>query len=121
MGRRTYESIGNPLPGRRSIVISTSLGKIDGAEVVRSLDEAINLLHDSPDPAFIIGGAVLYAAALPHVQVMHLTEIEEVVEGDAFFPPFDQSEWKLISEQPHERDDRHGFAFLFRTYARRYA
>src|SRR5256714_10832206 len=73
MGRRTFESIGKPLPGRRSIVASTTLGKIEGVEVVPSLDEALQLVRDTPGPAFIIGGAVLYATALPLVRVMHLT------------------------------------------------
>ena len=73
----------------------------------------------SPPPAFVIGGAVLYEAALPGVEVMHLTELDEAVEGDAFFPPFDRSQWRMISEVRHEKDAQHAFAFRFCTYQRR--
>jgi dihydrofolate reductase len=118
MGRRTYESIGKPLPGRRSIVISTTAGAIPGVEVVHSLDEAIEALSNTPAPAFIIGGAVLYTAALRRVQVLHLTELGDPVEGDAFFPPFDKSAWRLVNESSHERDDRHAIAFRFCEYRR---
>src|SRR4051812_39267844 len=93
MGRRTYESIGKPLPGRRSIVVTSTLGRIEGVEVTPSLDEALQLVRDTPGTAFIIGGAVLYAATLPIVNVLHLTELDEAVEGDAFFPPYDKSQW----------------------------
>jgi dihydrofolate reductase len=118
MGRRTYESIGKPLPGRRSIVVSSTLGKIKGIEVLPSLDEALGLFRDTPGPAFIIGGAVLYAATLPIVNVLHLTELDESVEGDAFFPPLDKSEWRLVSEHHHDRDTRHAIPFYFRTFER---
>ena len=118
MGRRTFESIGKPLPGRRSIVISTTAGAIPGAQVVRSLDEAIEAVANTPGPAFIIGGAVLYTAALPRVEVLHLTELDDPVGGDAVFPPFDKSDWQLVSETRHERDDRHAMAFRFCEYRR---
>ena len=120
MGRRTYESIGRPLPGRRNIVVSSQLPAPphDGVELARSLDAAVALAGASDNRAFIIGGAVLYAAALPRVDVMHLTELDDPVAGDAFFPPFDRSQWRLLDETLHGRDDRHAFSFRFRTYAR---
>lgn len=118
MGRRTYESIGKPLPGRRSIVVSSTLRKIEGVEVISSLNEALQLVRDTLGPAYIIGGAVLYAATLPIVSLLHLTELDESVEGDAFFPPFDKSKWRLVSEQRHDRDDRHAIPFYFRTFER---
>ena len=120
MGRRTYESIGRPLPGRRSIVISTTLPEPPHPEVAlaRSLEEAIKLAADTPGPAFIIGGARLYAAALPRADVLHLTEIGDAVEGDVFFPPFDRSHWRLASAIRHPSDDRHAMAFTFSRYDR---
>jgi dihydrofolate reductase len=120
MGRRTYESIGRPLPGRRNIVVSATLTKppLEGVELADSLDTALALAADSATRAFIIGGGVLYAAAMAHVQLMHVTELDDPVEGDAFFPPFDRSQWRLVEEIRHERDDRHAFSFHFRTYAR---
>ena len=118
MGRRTFEEVGKPLPGRRSIVVSTTSGPIAGAEVVRSLDEAIDLVRDVAGPAYVVGGGVLYSAALPIARVMHLTEIDADVEGDAYFPEFDRSQWRLVSERPHPRDERHAMAFRICRYER---
>src|SRR5215207_9385068 len=120
MGRRTYESIGRPLPGRRTIVISTTLRERPHPEVelVPSLDEALSRIADATGPAFIIGGAVLYAAALPLVEAMHLTELDEPVEGDVFFPPFDRTQWRRTSAVHHPRDERHTVGFTFSRYER---
>ena len=120
MGRRTYESIGRPLPGRRTIVISTSLRERPHPEieVAPSLEKALSLIADTTGPAFIIGGAVLYAAALPLVRVMHLTEVDEPVEGDVMFPEFDRSQWRRVSAVPHPCDDRHAISFTFSRYER---
>ena len=120
MGRRTYEEVGKPLPGRRSIVVSRtwSAPPAEGVELARSLDDAISLAASSPGPVFIIGGAVLYEAALPRTDVLHLTEIDDPVEGDTVFPMFDRSQWKVVSETRHERDERHAYAFWIRRYER---
>jgi dihydrofolate reductase len=120
MGRRTYESIGRPLPGRRSIVISTTLRERPHPEVeiTPSLDDALALLTNTPGPVFIIGGAVLYAAALPRVRVLHLTELDAPIEGDVLFPPFDRTQWHPVSEIPHARDERHPIGFTFCRYER---
>jgi dihydrofolate reductase len=114
MGRRTFESIGRPLPQRRSIVVSRSLSRAQ-VEVVRTLDEAIRL---GGDAAFVIGGAMLYAEALPRANILHLTELDDPVEGDTLFPPLDRSPWRIVEETRHERDNHHAFAFTFRTYRR---
>ena len=121
MGRRTYESIGRPLPGRRSIVVSGTLAAgPPGVEVARSLDEAAALAASGspPGPAYVIGGAVLYAAALPLVAVLHLTELDEPVDGDVCFPPFDHAAWRLTAEVRHTRDDRHAIPFRICRYER---
>ena len=118
MGRRTYESLGRPLPGRSNVVLSRTPVAAEGVVTAASLQEALRVAADSPSPAFIIGGGVLYAAALPLVQTMHLTELDEAVEGDAYFPPYDKSQWKRVSEVRHERDARHGIGFRFCTYER---
>ena|SRR5438552_8024471 len=117
MGRRTFESIGRALPGRRNIVITSTSLNVDGVERVTNLREALRLVLKEPR-IFIVGGAVLYAAILPVVSVMHLTELDEPVEGDAFFPPFDRSRWRLVSEVPHEKDERHAMSFRFCRYER---
>ena len=120
MGRRTYESIGKPLPGRRSIVVSRTLAAspAPGVEVARSLDEAVQLASQTPGPAFVIGGAALYQAAFPRTDRLHLTELDAAVDGDTFFPPFDRSKWRVVSETRHESDERHAMGFWFRTYER---
>jgi dihydrofolate reductase len=118
MGRMTFESIGRPLPGRRSIVVSRTLPATTGIEVASSLDDALTLAADSPQPSFVIGGAALYGAALPRAYAVHLTELDDAVEGDTFFPSFDRSSWRLAAEIPHPRDDRHAHAFRFCTYER---
>ena len=120
MGRKTFESIGRSLPGRRSIVVSSTLTDPlpAGIELARSLEDAMRLALGLPEPVFVIGGAALYAAAIPHVRVMHLTELDAAVEGDAFFPPFDKSQWRLASQIKHERDASHAIAFRFCSYER---
>jgi dihydrofolate reductase len=120
MGRRTYESIGRPLPGRRSIVISTTLKEPPHPEVwiAASLDDALKLIETDPGPAFVIGGAVLYAAALPRADVLHITELDDAVDGDVLFPPFNRSQWRLTSAVRHDRDDHHPFPFTFARYER---
>jgi dihydrofolate reductase len=120
MGRRTFESIGRPLPGRRSIVVSTTLPDPApaGVERARSLEEALEMTEGAGGAVFVIGGAALYAAALPRARVVHLTELDEPVKGDVVFPPFDRSAWRCVSDVPHPRDDRHAFAFRFRRYER---
>ena len=119
MGRRTYESIGRPLPGRQNIVISQSLTSAPaGTDLARSLDEAIDLTATHVGPAFVIGGAILYAAALPRVQTLHLTEVDAEIKGDAHLPPIDKSQWQLVEEVAHPVDEKHALPFRFCTYHR---
>jgi dihydrofolate reductase len=120
MGRRTYESIGKPLPGRRSIVVSTTLATppAPGVEIARSLDDAMRLAERTPGPAFVIGGAALYQAAFPRTNRLHLTELDAAVEGDTFFPPFERSQWRVLLQTRHDADERHATGFWFRTYER---
>ena len=120
MGRRTFESIGRALPGRQSIVVSTTLDgpPVLGVELARSLDEAMLLAGALPQPTFVIGGGMLYAEALPRVGVMHLTKLDEAFEGDTFFPAITTSDWRLIREVRHERGERQPLGFRFCTYLR---
>jgi len=120
MGRRTYESIGRPLPGRRTIVISTTLDAPPHPNVAlaRSLDDALSLTADVVGPVFVIGGAVLYAAALPRANVLYLTELDAPVDGDVFFPSFDRTQWRRVSAERHDRNDRHAIGFTFSRYER---
>lgn len=116
MGRRTWESIGRPLPGRRNIVISETLGAAQGAEVARSLDEAMDLVRDASEVA-IIGGAQLYAAALPMADVIYLTRVLAEVEADTFLPGFPPAGWRCVETLGEQRrDERNEHPFVIERY-----
>ena len=111
MGRKTHESIGKALPGRRNIVVTRRPGASwDGCEVAGSLDAALAAARNAPE-VFVIGGAELYAAALPRAYRLYLTLIDADYPGDTLFPEFDPADWR---ETARERGD--GFAFV--TYER---
>lgn len=99
MGRKTHESIGRPLPGRRNVVISRTATALTGCEVAPSLERALELVADDALP-FIIGGAQLYAEALPKVTHLFLTELDQVVEADTFFPPLEAGAWREVKREP---------------------
>lgn len=116
MGRRTWTSIGRALPGRRNIVVTRQSGFIaPGAEVAASLEAAIALCASAP-LAFVIGGAELYAAALPLADALELTEIDAPFQGDTLFPPFDRSAWREVRREPGRSRD--GLKFDFVRYER---
>jgi dihydrofolate reductase len=117
MGRKTWDSLGRPLPGRRNIVISRDGSKAaQGAEFVTSLAQALKRLSPN-EHAYIIGGAQIYQQALPLVDHVVATEVKAVVEGDAFFAALDTSQWKEVSRvsQPPEN----GLAYDIVQYDRR--
>jgi dihydrofolate reductase len=101
MGRKTWESIGRPLPGRRNIVVSRNVDlQLTGAEVVHSLDAALSTLNEFPR-VFVIGGEQLFTQAFPKVDRLYITEIDIVVEGgDTFFEVPNPSEWKEVERTP---------------------
>lgn len=99
MGRKTHESIGRALPNRRNIVITRSGASFAGCETAPSLEAALALVKDDPQP-FIIGGAQLYAEAMPQVTHLFLTRIERDVEADTFFPELNEAEWREVKREP---------------------
>ena len=118
MGRRTWDSIGRPLPGRRSIVVSRQAGlAIAGAEVVGSLEQALAAAADAPEVC-VIGGAELYRLALPLADVVHLTRVHAEVDADTFLPPLDPSEWEETASERHAADARHAHPYSFVTLRR---
>jgi len=117
MGRKTWDSIGRPLPGRRNIVVSRNrILRIEGAEVVGSLEDAQRLCI-GVEQVFLIGGAQLYAEALPSADRLIVTEIDADVEGDAFFPAVDRSKWIESARETHH-SEANGFDYAFVTYER---
>ena len=120
MGRKTFESIGRPLPRRRSLVLSRDPGyRPPGAEAVPSLADALALAAGE-DEVFIVGGARVFAAALEVADRLYLTVVHAEVEGDVRFPEVDLGAWELTGEERHESDARHAFPFTFRCYRRRH-
>jgi dihydrofolate reductase len=118
MGRRTWDSIGRPLPGRRSIVLSRDIGlAIAGVTVARTFDDAIRLAGDVPE-ACVIGGAEVYRAALPSTDVIHLTRVHASVAADTHFPPLEPGEWTETRHEEHAADATHAHPFSFLTLIR---
>jgi dihydrofolate reductase len=120
MGRRTWDSLPlrfRPLPGRRNVVVTRNeTWAADGAERAGSLDDALELLEDTPQ-GFVIGGAEVFAEALPLADELLLTEIELEVDGDTFFPSWDRRSFEETSRDSHVSSD--GTPFSFVTYVRR--
>ena len=111
MGRRTFESIGKPLPGRLNIVVSRNPGfRAPGCTVVASLDEAWTVAGDVAEVC-VIGGTSIFAEALPAADRIHLTEVDAEVPGDTWFPQFDRGEWTEREVERHAPDDRHAYPF----------
>lgn len=118
MGRKTYESIGKPLPGRRNLVITRNRGySAPGCEAVHSLDEALAACGDAQD-VYVIGGAQLYREALPHAQCLELTEIHAAFDGDAVFPPFAPEQWRETAREIHAPGSGTAFGYDFVRYER---
>src|SRR5690349_16269756 len=104
MGRKTWDSLGRPLPGRRNVVLSHQPGfEAPGATVLASFAEIAGLPPEAP-PFFVIGGVSLIAEALPIAQDLHLTRVHASPEADTFLPPIDFTDWQLAEEEKHEPD-----------------
>ena len=118
MGRKTFESIGKPLTGRNNIVITRSREwNRAGSQSVPSIEAAFAAI-EPPRPAFVIGGAEIYALALPVAERLHLTEIESDFRGETFFPRFERSRWREVSRERHMIEGRDGFSYSFAEYER---
>ncbi len=119
MGRKTWESIGRPLPRRRSIVLTRDPAyHAKGAEMASSLDQALGLAAGD-DEVFVIGGAAVFAEALPRAGRVYLTRVHAELEGDVMCSPLDDGSWELTGEERREADDRHAYPFTFQVWERR--
>jgi dihydrofolate reductase len=113
MGRKTWVSIGRPLPGRQNIVITRQHGfEAAGATVVDSLDAALAAAGDVPEIC-VIGGAEIYRLALPRTDLVHLTRIHATVEADTYFPPLPAAQWRQVAREDHAADEKHAYAYSF--------
>ena len=119
MGRRTWDSIGRPLPDRTSIVLtSDALFRCDGCLVARTAGEALTLAGDAPE-IIIFGGARVFEEFLPRADRIYLTEVDADVGGDTFFPPLDPGDWEVLEALEHPADERHPYDFSWLTLDRK--
>ncbi len=117
MGRRTFESIGRPLPGRTSLVLTRSHGWASpGVQVVHSLDEALDACRGAFELA-VIGGAEVFALCAPHAVRLYLTRVHAQLAGDTFLPPLGAG-WRESGRREHPADERHAYAMTFLTLER---
>ncbi len=117
MGRKTFESLGRPLPNRQNIVITRSDIEIEGCTVVHSLEEALSLFTPA-DKVFIIGGAQIYREALSLADRFYLTRVHKEYEGDTYFPEWDEKEWQMIDKEHFERGEKYEYPYTFEEYIR---
>lgn len=117
MGRRTFESLGRPLPNRRNVVITRQEVEFPGCETVHSLAEALALFSEEEE-VFVIGGAQIYAEALPLADCFYLTRVMHAYEGDTRFPAWNESEWRLVASESFPCGRDFPWPFAFETWER---
>lgn len=117
MGRKTFDSVGRPLPKRRNIVITRQDISIEGCEVVKSIEDAIALCKTEAE-AFIVGGAEIYRQAMPLTNRIYLTIVHHDFDGDSFFPEIDPAQWRETSHEDHQPDEKHAYGYSFITLER---
>jgi dihydrofolate reductase len=119
MGRKTFESIGKPLPGRKSIVITRNKDwKHEGVTIVHSVEEAVSVAkEDDVEEIFVIGGAEIFTSSLPTASRIYLTRIHHVFDGDVYFPEL-SSQWKQVSERHCAADEKNPYAHSFGVWER---
>ena len=119
MGRRTYESIGRPLPDRTNIVLTRDPSfKANGVKVARTPEEALTLAGDAPE-TIVFGGAEVFKQFMPMVDRVYLTEVDvDVEDGDTVFPSFGNIDFRVLENVPHAADERHPYSFRFLTLER---
>lgn len=117
MGRKTYLSLGRPLPNRTNIVITRDASFNDEKVVITySLEEAIEKAKEINEDFFIIGGGTIYKQAMPFVDELYITEVHHEFDGDTYFPEIDEDDFEEISREHHLKDEKHPYAYSFVTY-----
>jgi dihydrofolate reductase len=120
MGRKTFESIGKPLPGRTSIVITRNkTWAFEKVLVAHTIKEAVQFAAErGVKEVFVIGGAEIFTTTLPNAARIYLTRIHHRFEGDVFFPEIPAAEWQLVSSHTHRPDEKNGYPYTFETWER---
>ena len=116
MGRKTFASIGKPLPNRRNVILTRNKDfQANGCDIFHSKDEALTNLKNEPE-IMIIGGSSIYREFMPLATTIYLTVIDAVIEGDTYFPELEQNSWQLVNSAPHLKDQKNKFNFKVLTY-----
>ncbi|MCC2928805.1 dihydrofolate reductase DfrA [Bacillus sp. LBG-1-113] len=116
MGRKTYESIGRPLPNRKNIVVTSAHdAEFPGCTIVSSIEDVLQIASDTEE-CFVIGGAQLYTALFPYADRLYMTKIHHQFDGDRYFPEFDESKWKLVSSEQGTKDEKNPYDYEFLVY-----
>lgn len=120
MGRKTFESVNRPLPGRFNIVLTNQRGWAhENVQVAHTMEQAIQLAADTDClELFIIGGGELYRQMLPQAQRLYMTRVHTYMEGDTFFPEIDPAQWTLKSSRPMRADEKHVYDYTFEVWDR---
>jgi dihydrofolate reductase len=119
MGRKTFESIGKPLPGRQNIVVTRDTNyRREGVTVVHDAEAALRAAGPVPE-IMVIGGAELFAALLPRAGRIHLTRVHGNIPGDVMWPALDEREWSVVERESHSADDRHAWPMTFEVWEKR--
>jgi dihydrofolate reductase len=120
MGRKTFLSIGKPLPKRTNIVLTRNPFFVASHVLVASsIEEALSIAEENgEEEVFIIGGGEIYRQSMPYWDKVYLTRVDIEVEGDVFFPELDNKEWRLLSDEPHETDEKNIYQYSFQVYER---
>ena len=122
MGRKTFESIGRPLPNRKNIVISSTISSTDEVHVVNSLEQAIveaniwNKKNNLNEEVVLIGGGYIFKESINLVNKLVLTKVNCDIDGDVFYPQINLNEWKLVSSEPYNKDEENEYDFSVETY-----
>ncbi|HTD99498.1 MAG TPA: dihydrofolate reductase [Mucilaginibacter sp.] len=118
MGRKTFDSVGRPLPNRRNIIITRHVMHIEGCEVVSSIDAALALCADEEE-VFIVGGAEIYRQSIHITDRIYLTIVHQKFEADSFFPEIDYNEWTETAREDHQPDEKNKLPYSFITLEKR--
>lgn len=119
MGRKTYESIGKPLPNRTNIVVSTKNDWFEeGILIVGSLKEALKFAKKIDENFYVIGGGTIYEQTIDLADRLEVTEVKATLDADTYFPSISPSVWKKVAEECHEKDEKNDYDFCFQTFER---
>ena len=117
MGRKTYESLGRPLPNRTNIVVTRDQNwNAEGIEIVSSLSKAIEVAKTIADDIYVIGGGNIYKQAMEFTDILYITEVHHEFDGDTYFPEIDNDEWEEVEREDFKKDEEHPYAYSFVTY-----